>query len=263
MQNLVVENENTAKRAISLLAQSKAGRATFLPLTAVKGSRMNSSDVQRRPGYVGVACDLVQCDPRYQGVVQWLLGRRVIAENLDLAVEMAKACGHKFKIVTLDGQVMNAGGSMTGGYLAKSAGILGRRGEIETLRQEAEAFAQRSRQVEEKLRGEGREIGALKAALEGIDGEAKAAREDLVQAQGELRRLEGRRRDAQELHQRAQEEYRQLQEKLRGLQEQSLTSGQLREGLAAQLSSLEEEAASLEREQTALSAREEIGRAHV
>lgn len=257
MQNIVVENENTAKRAISLLAQSKAGRATFLPLTSVKGSRMDSSAAQRRPGYVGVACDLVECDQRYQGIVQWLLGRTVIAENLDLAVEMAKACGHKFKIVTLDGQVMNAGGSMTGGYLAKSAGILGRRGEIEKLRAEAEAFTQRSRQVEEKLLGEQKEIAALKAALEGIDGETRSAREDLIQAQGELRRLEGRRRDAEELHQRAGEEYRELEEKLTTLRQQSENSQQLREGLESRLSLLEEEASRLEEERSALSARME------
>ncbi|HIY09117.1 MAG TPA: chromosome segregation protein SMC [Firmicutes bacterium] len=257
MQNLVVEDESAAKRAIALLSQAKAGRATFLPLTAVKGSRMNSADAQRRPGYVGVACDLVQCDDRYRGVVQWLLGRTVIAENLDLAVEMAKACGHKFKIVTLDGQVMNAGGSMTGGYLAKSAGILGRRGEIERLRRQAEEFAARSRQVEEKIQGETKEIQALQAALEGIDGETRSAREDLLQAQSELRRLEGRRRDAQELHDRAQAEYQQLQEKLRSLREQNLTAGQLRENLSAQLARLEEEAAALEQEQAGLAARQE------
>ena len=261
MQNIVVENENTAKRAIALLSQAKAGRATFLPLTSVKGSRMDASAAQGRPGYVGVACDLVDCDQRYQGVVRWLLGRTVVAETLDLAVEMAKACGHKFKIVTLDGQVMNAGGSMTGGYLAKSAGILGRRGEIEKLRKEAEAFTQRSRQVEEKLLAEQKEIAALRAALEGIDGEARTAREDLAQAQGELRRLEGRRRDAQELHQRAGEEYRQLQEKVKALREQSETSQQLREGLEARLAALEEEAGRLEEERSVLSARREEERA--
>ncbi len=129
MQNIVVENENTAKEAIRLLQSSREGRATFLPLTSVKGRDLQENGLEGCEGFIGVASRLVQADSRYDGVISSVLGRVVIAETLDEAVAMAKKYSYRFRIVTLDGQVVNAGGSMTGGYTAKSTGVLGRRHE--------------------------------------------------------------------------------------------------------------------------------------
>ena len=102
---------------------------------------MDDREFAGMEGAVGIASSLVTAGSRYSGIVEHLLGRILIAEDLDCAVTIAKRCGYKFRIVTLDGQVINTGGAMTGGYTAKSAGLLGRRGEIDQLEAEAAALA--------------------------------------------------------------------------------------------------------------------------
>lgn len=145
MQNIVVEDENAAKQCIRLLDRERKGRATFLPMTAVRGRRMDDREFAGMEGAVGIASSLVTAENRYSGIVEHLLGRILIAEDLDCAVTIAKRCGYKFRIVTLDGQVINTGGAMTGGYTAKSAGLLGRRGEIDQLEAEAAPWSRRLR----------------------------------------------------------------------------------------------------------------------
>jgi chromosome segregation protein len=141
LQNIAVDNEETAKRAIQMLRSQKAGRATFLPVSSIKGRRMDVRGVDAMPGFVGVACDLVKHDARYEEIVASLLGRTVICEDLDRAVEMAKKHAYRFRIVTLDGQVVNAGGAMTGGYVEKSAGLLSRQSQIARLTERAREVA--------------------------------------------------------------------------------------------------------------------------
>ena len=99
-----------------LLDRERKGRATFLPMTAVRGRRMDDREFAGMEGAVGIASSLVTAESRYSGIVEHLLGRILIAEDLDCAVTIAKRCGYKFRIVTLDGQVINTGGAMTGGY---------------------------------------------------------------------------------------------------------------------------------------------------
>ena len=137
MQHIVVENEAAAKSAIRFLKQKNAGRATFLPLTSVKGRELSGFDLSDQEGYVDLASHLVKADSRYQGIVDSLLGRIVVAEDLDCAAAMGKQFGYRFKIVTLDGQVVNAGGSFSGGSKSRSAGLLSRAGEIAQLQQQA------------------------------------------------------------------------------------------------------------------------------
>ena len=131
LQNIVVENEDCAKRGIRLLKENKAGRATFLPITTVKGTRLDSRNIEHENGYVAMGSDLVQCDSRYSGIISYLLGRICIAEDIDSATNIARKNGFKFRIVTLDGQVINSGGSFTGGSVSKNTGILTRKNEIE------------------------------------------------------------------------------------------------------------------------------------
>ncbi len=223
MQNIVVSAEEDAKQAIRLLKLHDVGRATFLPISAMEGRSLKENGLADCPGYVGVASGLVRFDERYRGVVENLLGRTVIAETLDDAIAMARRYQSRFKIVTLDGQVMNAGGSMTGGSVSKSAGVLSRANEISRLeaqikkltaqrdelaRQSAEADRQRDLVGFEQsaIQGKLREFEDQILRLEGEEKQYGVLLEAVTQAaEGVLRELEAlrdrnaideRRRDA-------------------------------------------------------------------
>ena len=132
MQNIVIDTQNDGRSAIEMLKRSDSGRATFLPVDTVRGSVMRDAPVND-PGFVGVAYDLVSFDKKYDGIFANLLGRTVVAETLADAVRMSKANGNRLRIVSLDGQLINAGGSMTGGSAARGTGILSRANELEDL----------------------------------------------------------------------------------------------------------------------------------
>ncbi|MDE5584027.1 MAG: chromosome segregation protein SMC, partial [Ruminococcus sp.] len=168
VQNIIVENEERAKQCINFLRENKSGRATFLPITSVKGREIAENGLSDCRGFVAVASQIVTCKPELRGIIMSLLGRTVIAENIDRAVEIARKFGYKFRIVTLDGQVINAGGSFTGGSAQKSAGIITRKNEIERLNAEIQALslsrdrlcsgAEKTRLGAEKLRAETEKI---------------------------------------------------------------------------------------------------------
>ena len=134
-QNIVVDTQNDGRLAIELLKRHDAGRATFLPVDTIRGSVMGDVPVND-PGFVGVAYDLVRFDGQYKDIFASLLGRTVVAETLSDAIRMSKANGNRLRIVTLDGQLINAGGSMTGGSAAKGSGILSRANELEKLKKQ-------------------------------------------------------------------------------------------------------------------------------
>ena len=132
MQNIVVDREEDAKAAIGFLKRRDGGRATFLPLTAIRGEELRDN-VAGEYGFVGVASRLVTYDPQYDNIFRNLLGRTVVVEDLDSGIAMARKFRNGFRIVTLDGQVINRGGSMTGGSVSRSAGVLSRANELERL----------------------------------------------------------------------------------------------------------------------------------
>ena len=137
MQNIVVESEEDAKTAIEFLKKSKSGRATFLPLSSVSGKTLdNIGDVSKQQGFLGVANELIKYDKKYDGVMKSLLGRVVVTDTMDNAVLMAKKFGYRFKIVTIEGEVLNAGGSISGGSVNKTSGFLSRANEIKSLGEE-------------------------------------------------------------------------------------------------------------------------------
>ncbi|MBP1559037.1 MAG: chromosome segregation protein SMC [Oscillospiraceae bacterium] len=243
MQNIVVENEAVAKQAISQLKQSKSGRCTFLPVTTIKGSRLADNAASSKAGYVGVAADLVKADKRYSGIIDSLLGRIVIAENIDLAVEIARSGSYKFRVVTLDGQVVNAGGSLTGGYVAKSAGILGRRSEIERLRAEAAEYAKKSKEMEDAIQVASNELASIKSSITAVEAERKTAGEDLIGAQAELRRLTLSRDEALETHRRAESDYQEMCDRLEELQQKCSSSEDTIIALTGELENIEKEIA--------------------
>jgi chromosome segregation protein len=161
MQNIIVENEDIAKRCIRFLKEQNGGRATFLPITSVKGRELSEQGLEDCEGFIANASRIVTFDQKFSGIISSLLGRIVIAEDIDTATVIAKKYGYKFKIVTLDGQVINAGGSFTGGSAQKSGGIITRKNELDTLDAEIsklEADRDGLRANAEKLRAESEKL---------------------------------------------------------------------------------------------------------
>ena len=135
-QNIVTDTEETAKELINYLRQNRLGRATFLPMSAIRGKTLygNERNALKLPGCLGVASELVQCAPEYRGIVENLLGRTVIADNLDHGIPIMRAGNHAFRLVTLEGDVMHSGGSMTGGSAqSKVSNLLSRERELQEL----------------------------------------------------------------------------------------------------------------------------------
>lgn len=189
LQNIVVDDDNVAKRAIAMLKDSRSGRATFLPISTIRGNRLNENGLAQKAGFIAVASDIVSCNPIYKAIVESMLGRIVVAESLDDAVDIARAYNNRFRVVTLDGQLVNVGGSMTGGFTAKSAGLLSRQSEIEKLKAEAEAILATSAGVNAKLKAVGEEISALNAQALATESEMKAATEDKIRYESEQKRI--------------------------------------------------------------------------
>lgn len=176
MQNIIVENEDIAKRCIRFLKEQNGGRATFLPITSVRGRELTEQGLDSCEGYIAVASSIITCDQKFSGIIASLLGRIVIAEDIDSAANIAKRYGYKFKIVTLDGQVINAGGSFTGGSAQKSGGIITRRNEMDTLDSDIEKLEQQR--------------GTLMANTEKLRAEAEKLRYDSEAAKAELTECE-------------------------------------------------------------------------
>ncbi len=188
LQNIVVENEAAAKAGIRLLSEQKAGRATFLPLTSVRGNVLNEPGLEKYAGFVAVASELVEADPKYKEIIHFLLGRIAVVEDLDTAILISRKYGYKFRIVTLDGQQVNVGGSFTGGSAAKNAGILSRKNEASALRAEAEKLKAQKAELDAKAAALGKEIATLSAYVEGIRSEQITANEDQIRFEGDRER---------------------------------------------------------------------------
>ncbi len=134
IQNIVTADEDCAKKLISFLKENKLGRATFLPLTSVDGrGNFKKTEVLKEKGVLGLASELVSCDSRFDGVVAYLLGRVVVTDNIDSAIALAKKNHYSIHIVTIDGEYLAPGGSMTGGHFKNKSNLLGRNREIEEL----------------------------------------------------------------------------------------------------------------------------------
>ena len=227
IQNIVVQDESAAKRAIMHLKEKGAGRATFLPLTNIRSNPIKENDMAARGGYVGLASELVQCDDRYREVVASLLGRTVVTEDIDAATAIAKAYGYRYRAVTLDGQVVNAGGSLTGGSVNKNASILSRRGEIDALTAEAKKYSRQAEELEAQLTELRRETDTIQATVDGIEAEEKTTREDLISAETLVKRLAANVEEAEHLNEQALQEYDELTARVEQLRRQKISGGEL------------------------------------
>lgn len=189
MQNIVVSSEQDAKAAINMLKRRDSGRATFLPLTTIKGYLLDKRNVSAMEGFVGIAAELVECGEQYRGVRDSLLGRTAVAENLDSAVAIAKKAGYKFRIVTLDGQVVNAGGSLTGGSMARNSGLLSRASEIERIREKAAELSKKAEELSARYKKVTGEIGEAEAQLNLAKNELQNFNEEKIKITAELSRV--------------------------------------------------------------------------
>ncbi len=213
MQNIVCQKDDHAKQAIRLLKTNKAGRLTFLPMESVKGAQSTVPDgVRRHAGYKGMGCELAVFDPKYQGIFRYLLGRVAIVDHMDSAVALSKIAGNGIRFVTLDGEVINAGGAITGGkYKNASANLLARKSEIDELAKQVEALREQYengnrqnrkrqeqqekltmqlQQTEEERRKKELEISALDAKLEAQSDSAHSAEESKRKRENELSSIE-------------------------------------------------------------------------
>ncbi len=187
MQNIVTGNEEDAKRAIRTLKENKGGRATFLPIATIKPRYLNENGIDSCFGFVGVASDLCDCKDEYKGILQNLLGKIVIAEDLNSAVSIAKKYSYRFKVVTLDGQVVNAGGSLTGGSLNKRTGLLSRASEIEKYRKEAKALADKADELKEQYSNSQQEFAKYEADILGTRGDLSTEQQELIRLRTEYK----------------------------------------------------------------------------
>lgn len=187
VQNIVVNNETDAKRAMGFLKERRAGRATFLPITAIKGRVLSEQGLDDQYGFVSIASDLVSYDNKYSEIIRWLLGRTAVAEDIDSAIAIAKKYSYRFRIVTLDGQVINAGGSMTGGSRVQNAGILSRGNEIERLKGSLASMQKELDGMLSDYKLLSEDASAAKAELEGAEGDLLRAKEENIRREGELK----------------------------------------------------------------------------
>lgn len=257
IQNIVTQDEGAAKRAIGLLREQHAGRATFLPLTSIKSNPIHEPELAGKGGYIGLASELVSCDDRYRTVIDYLLARTIVAEDLDAATAIAKSYTYRYRVVTLDGQLVNAGGSMTGGSVNKNASILSRRGEIDALREEAKKYAEKSDAAEAGLRELRSEIASLQAEVDGIEAEEKTAGEDLFKTETLIRQLQIALEEAERLNEQALQEYDRLTERVESLKKQKISSAELIAKLTEEISGLDDTAKQQEKRAAELT--EELG----
>ena len=184
MQQIVVGTEQDGNAALNYLKRTGGGRITVLPMNTISGRSLQERGLEDCRGFVGVASQLVTCEPQYRGIVENLLARTVIVQDMDAAIQMSQKYSRRFKIVTLDGQVMNAGGSMTGGSVNKDAGILSRANELEKLTAQEEKLRKDAVVMEGNFQEAQRQCDQVEFQL-------TAARDQLREAEDQVLRLQG------------------------------------------------------------------------
>lgn len=189
IQNIVTETENDAKSAINFLKSNKAGRATFLPVQTIKAREFKEYGFEDMLGYVGIASELVKNDKKYDEIVKYLLGACVVAEDIDCAVSIAKKYGYRVKVVTLDGQVVSPGGSLTGGSVIKNSGILSRGNDIINIEKDVENLKVKAKEIAKSLDDAQSSLAKVNADITALKADILTANEDKIRAVAELKRI--------------------------------------------------------------------------
>ena len=283
MQNIVVDREEDGKAVINYLKRRDGGRATILPLSSIRpGSLPEGRALERERGFVGVGDRLVTFEPEYQNVFSNLLGRVAVMEDLDCAIAAARRYGYKFRIVTLDGQVLNPGGSMTGGSASRSAGILSRANELERLSSQSSQLRQQLVQAEQDSQQAQREAAAAQYELETAQGQLRQWEDAILKAEGqrdrcqsvlsalevqqesgqkELEQLKERSAQIEQDTKKARQRIVQLEGAVAALEEQTQSKTQGQSDTAQRAQKLSQELAELNNQRAALEAERETGAA--
>ena len=211
MQHVVVDREEDGKAAIQYLKRRDGGRSTFLPLSTIRPADFRDQGVRKEPGFVGLGNELIHFDPQYEKIFSNLLGRTVVAEDMDKAIAMARKYGHRFKIVTLDGQVLNPGGSMTGGSTSRSAGILSRANELERLAQQRSGVTQQLAQAARAMEETRREVTAASYELEQAQAQQRRHEDTILKLEERLGHLDSQLADLNKQQADQKGELKQLQ----------------------------------------------------
>ncbi len=257
IQNIVTDDEYAAKRAMEYLQQNRAGRATFLPLTSVKGRPFTEKGVENNDGYVNMASNLVDCDKKYAGIINDLLGRTVVIDNIDNGIVMSKKYDHRFRIVTLDGQVLNAGGSMTGGSRGSGTGFLSRINEIEELKEDVKVLTQRLEEKTKSAEVIDAEITTARAEMDAGEAEIIKIQENLIRAEGNLKLIEDRYNAAKNhIDELLTEKENSLQRIAASAEEEAKADSEI-EKITAETDKLNEELSQLDEERSVLEVRRE------
>ncbi len=221
IQNIITETEADAKRAINFLKSSGGGRATFLPVSTIKARDFNEQGFDSMFGFIGIASDLVNCDDKYREIIKHLLGGTLVAEDIDCATTIAKKTGYRIKIVTLDGQVINVGGSLTGGSLIKNSGLLSRASDIEKLEKEVEALKIKAEELKNRFAEAEESAAAVEADITAAKAELTTANEDKIRALAEVKRIDDLKSNVNLALKQLLDEQNQGEEKLIALSKQS------------------------------------------
>lgn len=186
LQNIIVENEETAKRCIRYLKDTNGGRATFYPLTSVKGSALQQNGLEDEDGFEGLGFELLDYDNKYDGIIKSVLGKTAVVDDINTATRIAKKYGYKFRIITLDGQIVNAGGSFTGGSTKETSGIISRKQEIDTLTAETQSLSDTIQLMKGSFSELQAEVNKMNLEIEGYKEKLAQLRQDEVRLTAEI-----------------------------------------------------------------------------
>lgn len=186
LQNVIVGGERDSKEAIAYLKRTDGGRATFMPLNTVKGAELEKQGLSSQPGFVGLASSLVDYDAKFAPAIRYLLGRIAVCDNINSASAVAKKYGYSFRIVTLDGQIINSGGTYTGGSVNKTSGILTRTNEIKKIEGELASLSEKIQKTDAEKAEAEREYSALMYEMEVCRNDKRNAEDILLKAETEI-----------------------------------------------------------------------------
>ena len=236
IQNIVTDTEQTAKKMIAFLKQNKAGRVTFLPLDAISAKKTDLKDVTSQKGVIGIAADLVSSEAKYSTVITFLLGRIVVADTIENALALAKKYNYSLRIVTLEGEQLNPGGSISGGAYKNASNLLGRRREVEEAEEQVEHLKEKLSAMEERretlrnsreqlnasivekkeeISAEQIELNTARLKKEQLQNEAKSQESSYDEIHRELLEIENQDRELTEMSEKLEQEQRDNEEESR------------------------------------------------
>lgn len=219
MQNIVVNTDEDAKQAIRYLKSTDGGRATFLPLNTIKNRELRENGLDDCYGFVGVASKLCSCEEKYNNILGSLLGKIVIAEDLNSATSIAQKYSYRFKVVTLDGQVVNAGGSLTGGSLNRNTGLLSRASEIDQLKKHTDELQNKAKAAENMCEQLSREYSSIEAELLGTRADLSNKQQEFVRLEAEKRACESELNNAKSVIDNSDNEIKNCKSRIEKLKE--------------------------------------------